>query len=690
MSGVNGEQRWERRPVASWLLRAIVFLTPVAAGILAGRAAARWLPGASGALETVGWWLAVLVAATAALVVVERLARELLPLAWLLRMSLLFPTRAPRRWRLARRIGNIHRLEAQLAEAREHGIEDDTTAAAERIITLITALQAHDRRTRGHAERVRVYTDMLTEELGLPVEARDRLRWAALLHDIGKLAISGKLLNKAGPLDGDEWQSLLGHPEEGARYIAPLLPWLGPWGETVVQHHERFDGEGYPAGLSGREICLGARIVAVPDAYEVMTSPRAYKKAMSPRAARQELADNAGTQFDPAIVRAFLSLSIRRLQWVAGPAAWLAQLPFISTPPRLNPTSASLGLGMLAVVTLGVGLGGLPSAVPVPAEQVVAGDAADGDASGATEVAGPPAGNDAEPAAPPGPVIVAGAPPLDAGSEPDDPPAPDERAGEPEEPVIVILPAAPEDDEPVVVILPAPDAAPEAPVDRPGRPAPAEPDEPVVVIVPVPDPTEPAEPVAEPTEPIIVPLPPTPSPSPAASPGAVLPSPAPSPSTTATSPTAPASPAASPTPDPIPSPEPPPSTAPSPAPVPPLAVSDSVTVTRRHSITIDVLSNDTGDFDPATLAVNGRPQHGRAAAAGGVIIYTAQPGWRGTVQFGYQVCGPAGCASATVTVVITGDPAQNAAVPLPLLLGWGATLNVALRRRRDRRAAARA
>ena len=105
---------------------------------------------------------------------------------------------------------------------------------------------------------------------------------------------------------------------------APRVAWS--LGHTIIQHHERYDGGGYPAGLAGDEICYGARIVAVPDAYEVMTAPRPYKDVMSARAAREELTEHAGRQFDPAIVRAFLNLSTRRLLWIAGPAAWLAQI----------------------------------------------------------------------------------------------------------------------------------------------------------------------------------------------------------------------------------------------------------------------------------------------------------------------------------------------------------------------------
>lgn len=110
---------------------------------------------------------------------------------------------------------------------------------------------------------------------------------------------------------------------EGGRLIAPLADWLGDWSKTTEQHHERWDGTGYPKKLAGRDIALGARIVSVVDAFEVMTSARSYKKAASPTSARQELLRCAGTHFDPEIVRAFLNISVGRLRCATGPAALL-------------------------------------------------------------------------------------------------------------------------------------------------------------------------------------------------------------------------------------------------------------------------------------------------------------------------------------------------------------------------------
>jgi hypothetical protein len=168
---------------------------------------------------------------------------------------------------------------------------------------------------------------MLTEELKLPEEARVRLRWAALLHDIGKLAVPGTVLNGGRDLAADAWEALRRHPIEGEKLAGALLPWLGEWGTCVREHHERWDGSGYPHGLKGTQISLGARIVAVADAYEVMTSNRSYQRSISPAAAREELARCAGTDFDPMVVRAFLAISLGRLRGVLGPLGVLPALP---------------------------------------------------------------------------------------------------------------------------------------------------------------------------------------------------------------------------------------------------------------------------------------------------------------------------------------------------------------------------
>jgi len=323
----DDNRRWQQRPVQSALLRAFVFVIPTLASVAAALVASALLPVPEGVGELIAWWLVLTAISLVVLVVVDRLARRLLPLVALLRLSMLFPDRAPSRFKIAREAVSVRRLSSRLQHARTHGLGGEPAEAAKTIITLISALGAHDRKTRGHSERVHVFTELIAEEMGLPQSDRDRLRWAALLHDVGKLMVPEVVLNKPGKPDEDEWVTLRRHPEEGTRFIAPLVPWLGEWALAVGQHHEWFDGSGYPQGLSGTNIARAARIVAVADAFEVMTAPRSYRRAVGALAARQELARFAGTQFDPAIVRAFLSISISRLRGAMGPLAFLAPLP---------------------------------------------------------------------------------------------------------------------------------------------------------------------------------------------------------------------------------------------------------------------------------------------------------------------------------------------------------------------------
>jgi HD-GYP domain-containing protein (c-di-GMP phosphodiesterase class II) len=142
-------------------------------------------------------------------------------------------------------------------------------------------------------------------ELGLSPERVERVRVAGVLHDVGKIGVSDPVLVKTGPLGEEDWQQLRTHPEIGAQLLSrPELADLRDW---VLAHHERPDGSGYPNGLSGEDIPLEARILAVADAYEAMTRGRVYRQALGQEAAREELRAGAGTQFDRNVVDAFLT-----------------------------------------------------------------------------------------------------------------------------------------------------------------------------------------------------------------------------------------------------------------------------------------------------------------------------------------------------------------------------------------------
>lgn len=363
--------RWHRRPALSLLLRALVVATPVGAAFGVALALSRILPRPDRIGEAVMWWAVVTTFSFLTLLIIERLLRRLAPLAVLLQMSLAFPDRAPSRFAIARRAWNPTRLKREVLRAREAGVETDGIRAVEILLALSTALSSHDPHTRGHSERVRVYADMLGEELDLPPEDRDRLRWAALLHDIGKLSVPRDILNKEAPLQADEWDVIRRHPREGAELVRAVMPWLGDWARAIEQHHERWDGRGYPDGLVGEQIWRGARVVMVADAYETMTAPRPYRPPLGPVAAREELARWAGKQFDPAVVRALFEISIGRLWRAAGLRAWLGQIPILGRLQQMGQrlgtagTQAAVDGAKVATVVVVAGLTGatLPGGV---------------------------------------------------------------------------------------------------------------------------------------------------------------------------------------------------------------------------------------------------------------------------------------------------------------------------------------
>ncbi len=406
-AGDQEQRRWRDQKAVSWTLRALVLLVPFAAAITTASILSRVLPEPTTSGEALLWWVTVLGTATLVMHLTDRAARRLLPLAILMRLTLLFPDRAPSRVRVLRKAGSINRLAEAMEDARHTG-EEDLAAAAERILGLAAALNVHDRRTRGHAERVRVYTDLLAEEMDLEPEERDRLRWASLLHDIGKLEVHPDILNKPGKPTDEEWDILRSHPTWGAEIVAPLAGWLGDWVLAVEEHHEKYDGTGYPKGLAGEEISLAARIVAVTDVYDVITSARSYKKPMSGEAARKELIRSAGTHFDPAVVRAFMNVSMARLRWVMGPLSWLVQLPFIGGVSRLGRDVVMFGGTAAAVATL-VFTGLItPRSVSVSAEA----------ATVPTTIAGQAPASTTNTTAAPAPTVTAAASPVPEGDTP--------------------------------------------------------------------------------------------------------------------------------------------------------------------------------------------------------------------------------------------------------------------------------
>lgn len=186
-------------------------------------------------------------------------------------------------------------------------MKDDEMNLLNSIRTLVSVINAKDRYTYGHSERVTNHSLSLARRLDLPEDQLRLLGYAAFLHDIGKIEIDREVLNKVGPLTSEEWELLKQHSQWGSD-IVKAVPQLYPTVPVILHHHENFDGSGYPAGLQGKEIPILARIIRVTDSYDSMVSHRPYRQNLSVSAATQELKVNAGTQFDPELVSHFLNI----------------------------------------------------------------------------------------------------------------------------------------------------------------------------------------------------------------------------------------------------------------------------------------------------------------------------------------------------------------------------------------------
>lgn len=207
----------------------------------------------------------------------------------------------------AREIGLLYSAERVRTRELEHALERAREMYIATMKSLAHVVEAKDPTTRGHLDRTAAYGIALTQEVDPELAARPEVMHGFFLHDIGKVGIPESILCKPGPLTELEWVVMRSHPNQGARIVEPI-PFMEKAVEIVRSHHERWDGGGYPRGLRGEEIPLAARIFAIADSYDAMTSDRPYRTALDPECAAEEIRAGSGTQFDPRCVEAFEAL----------------------------------------------------------------------------------------------------------------------------------------------------------------------------------------------------------------------------------------------------------------------------------------------------------------------------------------------------------------------------------------------
>ena len=183
---------------------------------------------------------------------------------------------------------------------------------------LVAALDAREHETSDHSQRVVRYTLAIARRISVPERDLPALGRGALLHDIGKIGVPDAILLKPAKLSEEEWEEMRKHPQIGFD-ILKSIQFLGASAEMVLCHQERFDGRGYPRGLAGETIPIFARIFAIADTFDAMTTNRPYRRALPPEAARTEIRRCTGTQFDPVCAEAFLSMAQDELDALARP-----------------------------------------------------------------------------------------------------------------------------------------------------------------------------------------------------------------------------------------------------------------------------------------------------------------------------------------------------------------------------------
>lgn len=269
-------------------------------------------------------------------------------------------------WRCERQLADARRVLADLSRTETPTRSPDR---AEVLQGVANALEAQDVYLHGHSRRVARHAVLVARAMDLPAAEVSRIRTAAAVHDLGKLYVPAEILGKPGALTGEEFELIKRHPVDGAEMVSSLGDSVLT--EIVLHHHERVDGKGYPTGLAGQEVPLGARIVAVVDTFDAITSARPYRQARSHRSALETLRESAGTQLDAEAVDAFVRCYAGRrsvIFWAALTSAWrrflgapgnagAAVVPSAVRSASLAAT-ATTACALTAGVSLVIGLGG--------------------------------------------------------------------------------------------------------------------------------------------------------------------------------------------------------------------------------------------------------------------------------------------------------------------------------------------
>ena len=220
-------------------------------------------------------------------------------------------------------VGALSKQKEAALQSRADMYEKLNRSYSETLHALVKALDMRDSETGGHSERVTQIALLIARQLKLEEKEIQEIQWGALLHDVGKIGIPDHILRKPGKLTEDEWIVMRTHPQVGYEMLEEI-PFLAPSLDVVLHHHEKFDGTGYPSGLSGKAIPLAARIFAIADTFDAMTNDRPYRKAFCIEEALEEIQHCSNFQFDPEIVDAFLK------------AFEQARKPITNEPSNLN------------------------------------------------------------------------------------------------------------------------------------------------------------------------------------------------------------------------------------------------------------------------------------------------------------------------------------------------------------------